>query len=480
MRQKVTILRTVCLIIILASTLAFKYLSPVLADTSSSVQSPSLVISQLKMTSSNGQFITLYNTSGSTLDMSKYQLEYFNNYDLNKATSSKLISLTGSIPPHGYFMVNDDSLLLCYKLTVDSISLGLSSTAGLVEVLAFNQSSPGGSVSPDLQDFVGWSKSAATGAQTLPANTSAFLQRQPLNSDKNPLVVTPGAGSWLAVQPDSSNPCTLVNSGNNTVIQSGLNQLLPAVEPPSSIEALNGTETAGIASTAGVMPTADIGLAAPTLTELLPNPIGTGNDSRDEFIELYNSNNARFDLSGFSLQVGTTSLHNYTFPADSFLEPHSLRAFYSLQTGLSLSNSGGQAKLIDPFGNSISSSAIYSTAKDGQAWALANSKWFWTTKPTPNATNIINQPVTLKKSSSKTSKTKVSKIKATKPTKLKAETTAASEASGPLNLGAVHLWTLALIAGLALLYVAYEYRADVANRIYRFRQYIDARRGNGS
>src|SRR4051812_11016250 len=123
------------------------------ADTANA---PSLVISQLKITSGNGQFVTLYNPTDRLLDMSDYQLEYFNNYDLDKATSSRLISLSGLVPPHGYFMVNDSALLLCYQLTVDSVSLGLSSTAGMIEVLAFNQASSGGSVVPTLEDYFGW------------------------------------------------------------------------------------------------------------------------------------------------------------------------------------------------------------------------------------------------------------------------------------------------------------------------------------
>src|SRR5689334_2381732 len=75
---------------------------PVMAETA---DAPSLVISQLKITSSNGQFVTLYNTTDSALDMSRYQLEYFNNFDLAKSTSSRLIALSGTVPPHGYFMV---------------------------------------------------------------------------------------------------------------------------------------------------------------------------------------------------------------------------------------------------------------------------------------------------------------------------------------------------------------------------------------
>ncbi len=121
----------------------------------------SLVISQFKITSRDGQFITLYNTTGSALDMGKYRLEYFNSYDLDKATSSRLIALSGTVPPHGYYMINDDALLLCYRLTVDSVSLGFSSTAGIVQVVAFNQDGPGGSAEPALQDYAAWSKKDA-------------------------------------------------------------------------------------------------------------------------------------------------------------------------------------------------------------------------------------------------------------------------------------------------------------------------------
>jgi hypothetical protein len=70
-----------------------------------SVSAPSLTISQIKLTSSNGQFITLYNATNSTLDIGQFQLAYFNNNDVSKVTSSKLIALAGSVPPHGYSMV---------------------------------------------------------------------------------------------------------------------------------------------------------------------------------------------------------------------------------------------------------------------------------------------------------------------------------------------------------------------------------------
>lgn len=445
------------------------------------VDGPSLTISQLKITSSNGQFITLYNSTDSVLDMSKYQLEYFNHYDLSKATSSKLISLSGTVPPHGYFMVNDSVLLMCYQLTVDSMSLGLSSTAGLVEVLAFNQSLPGSPATPVLQDYVGWSKTAAAGAQTLPTGANAFLQRRPLDAKNNPAVTIPGGGNWQTVQPDSGNPCTLVSTTvTPAIVPTGLGQLLPSTEPPATI--LTVAAESGTGASQASLPAADIGLMAPQISELLANPVGTGNDDTDEFIELYNANTTAFDLSGFSLQVGTTSLHTYVFPAGSSLPARSFHAFHSAVTGLSLSNSGGQAKLLDPFGNSISAAEPYGTAKDGQAWALAKGKWYWTTKITPGAENVIEIPASSKKAGAKTKAagktSSAAKTATVKSVKSGSAGAASSQAADTASTTPIHPGVLALVAGLALLYGAYEYRTDLANRIHRLRSHFRVGRSN--
>jgi hypothetical protein len=458
-------------VVIVVSVLLFLLAASLLgASPAHAADAPSLVISQLKITSSNGQFVTLYNATNTELDMSKYQLEYFNNYDLSKATSSKLIALSGTLPSHSYYVVNDDSLLLCYQLTVDSISLGLSSTAGMVEVLAFNQNGPGGSVTPALQDYVGWSKTAASGAQTLPSSVGAFLQRQPTDAQHNPNIITAGAGSWLSVQPDDNNPCNLVSTANTSIdIPTGFSQLLPGSEPSATI--INIAAESGQAAPS--LPASDIGLMAPSVTELLPNPEGTGNDNTDEFIELYNPNTKAFDLSGFILQTGLTTTHNFTLPPGTNLPAHGFAAFYSAKTGLSMSNTGGQSKLLDPFGNSISASGAYGTAKDGQTWALAKGKWYWTSQPTPGKANIIKQPADSKKSSKKTSaKTKGAS------TKTAAHLSSNGSAADESSMTPIHPWVLALIGGLALLYGTYEYRSDVANYLHQLRRNLAARRGD--
>lgn len=301
------------------------------------------------------------------------------------------------------------------------------------------------------------------------------MLRQPVDAQNNPLVTTAGPGSWQAVQTDPTGGCGLVVANSAALpapqpIASGLNQLLPSSEPPAtivSLPALSNNEP----TTPG-LPAADIGLMAPQITELLPNPLGTSNDSTDEYIELYNANDSPFDLTGFALQSGLTTLHSYLFPHGLSLQPHSFTTFYATQTKLTLSNSGSQVKLIDPLGNSITASDPYSTALDGQAWAFANGVWYWSTQPTPSAANIITQPTAklppgskasstaakAKRSGSTKSATNAKKLKTVVPKTKSAAVT--KPAAVP-----IHPWVLALAGGLALLYGVYEYRNDLANHL---------------
>jgi len=147
-----------------------------------------------------------------------------------------------------------------------------------------------------------------------------------------------------------------------------------------------------------------------------------------------------------------------------------------------LSNTGGQAKLLDPSTNAISTTDEYSSAKDGQSWGLANGQWYWTISPTPGAANIIHQPVA---SSSKSTKTSSSKTKTAAKVSTKRPKTSkikvlksAKTGSDTVSVTPIHLWTLALIAGLALLYGVYEYRADLANRVHQLRRHLRARRAD--
>jgi hypothetical protein len=221
------------------------------------------------------------------------------------------------------------------------------------------------------------------------------------------------------------------------------------------------------------IPDSDAGLAAPQISEVLPNPAPPQTDADDEFIELYNSNNNVFDLGGFSLQSGTSTLHKYTFPSGTHMDPHQFMAFYSSDTGLSLSNSEGQVKLLEPGGNVLGQTDVYGPAKDGYAWVSADGLWQWTTTSTPNAANIINAPPA-SKNSSKVSATTAKKT--TKSSKAVAANPSSSLPSGGQPATSLHPAILAGIGGLAVVYALYEYRHDLANQLYKLRRYRATRR----
>jgi hypothetical protein len=265
----------------------------------------------------------------------------------------------------------------------------------------------------------------------------------------------------------------LVVINSNAAIQTGASQLLPATEPAATIINQAATGSSVEASSNGVLPASDVGLMSPLITEILPNPAGTGNDATDEFIEVYNPNPTSFDLNGFDLQAGVTSLHNYIFPSGSVLPSQSFTAFYSVTTGLSLSNSGGQVKLLEPDGNIVSSTAVYGKAADGQAWALANGQWFWTTKLTPGAPNVIIKPAP-KVNKSTSSKSKKASASKSKSKKSKAALASSDSDDSTPSTTPIHSSALAVVGGLALLYGIYEYRADLANRFYQLKQYFRA------
>jgi len=228
-----------------------------------------------------------------------------------------------------------------------------------------------------------------------------------------------------------------------------------------------------------VIPEADRGLASPRITEVLPNPATPQLDNEDEFIELYNSNDAAFDLSGFILVSGTSK--RYVFPAGESIGARSFKAFFSADTHLSLSNTAGSVRLLDPTGVMLDKTDDYVAAKDGQAWVLANGVWQWTILPTPHATNAVQLPAT--------KIAKASKATATKQTTAKTQSAAAKKpkkqavdsvqtAATVIPDSPVHPSVLAGVGALALLYGAYEYRRDVANKFYQFRVNRAARRAH--
>lgn len=449
-----------------------------------------LSIAEIKIT--GNEFILLYNNSGAAIsDLSKYWIYSFNNVNpLAASVSSSSQQLPAvSLGSGQTVLLSANGGSTCGAAATTKLSVSLTDSGGFLEIVQTSVVSA--MLVQTAIDAVSWS----SGVNTTPGMITNVPSSSSAPNGAYYRYKNPSSGGaaylWQQADVDATNSCQL------NVIVAGVsspgpinpgNQLLPGTPPPATIILADSPD----AVTDSGLPIADIGLQAPQINELLPNPTEPQTDGEDEFIELYNSNDVAFDLTGFKLQTGTTTLHNYTFASGTFLPAKSFVAFYSIDTNLSLSNTSGQTRLLDPSGNIISQTEIYNKAPDGQAWALANGTWYWTMSPTASEANIINQPLTVKALSTGASPVAVKKstntsaatasTKTTATPKVKAATTTSSTntiADKPKEkITPLHPLILAGVGIGAVGYAAYEYRNDLRNRFYQLRRYKETRRAS--
>jgi len=459
------------------------------------------------------EFVELFNTSDQPVDITGWQVRYINATTAGDTTL--LATVEGPtadhvyVPANGYYVLHTASVALPQTIAGQVYAAKLSSSDKAVGVFRANQET----CLLEVEDAVGWGNSTlGEGAASInPAGSGDRLVRRYVNADgfyvdtdnnqhdvltsvivKDTAVPGVAVGASLgsanlnAISTDVLTPAQGLPSGMSAIDLTGCELSPddtggtlepPTDQPPATVEP--GQEDTPDEDTGGpIMPAGDIGLKAPQLTELLPNPGKPLMDNTDEFIEIYNSNDAVFDLSGFIIESGLTSKKRYVIPRGITIAAKSFRAFFSADTHIALSNTAGQVSLLDPFGNVLSTSLAYASAKDNQSWAYANGTWQWSASPTPGTANAIKTPAPKKKSSSSTASSKSSTSKGSAAVKglsatatTNAQTDFTEEQRTPIHTG-----VLALVGIFAILYGAYEYRSDLANKIFQLRSYRAARR----
>lgn len=123
------------------------------------------------------------------------------------------------------------------------------------------------------------------------------------------------------------------------------------------------------------------------ITELLPDPTLLPDDE-GEFIELYNPNSAAVSVEGYALQTGGQTSKKYSLP-NYVIGGHNYLSVYSSESGLNLSNSGGQARVYYPDEALAFETPTYDTIKPQTTWALIDDVWQFTTIITPGAVNQL-------------------------------------------------------------------------------------------
>jgi hypothetical protein len=210
------------------------------------------------------------------------------------------------------------------------------------------------------------------------------------------------------------------------------------------------------------------------ITELLVDPASPQTDANDEYIELHNLGSETADLTGWILKAGSNFKSSFTFPQTS-IAPGQYMAFYSRQTKLTLTNTGGAVRLHDASGRVASETPAYEKAASGEAWAEFEDGWDWTTQPTPGRPNHL--VLAAAKEVAATKKTSATKAKSTKGSvKSAASRIANAKAGKPASAATLTAdaqegidqpkskWLLAGALGLTIAYATYEYRHDIANK----------------
>lgn len=432
-------------------------------------------------TSASEEFIELYNTSDRDIDISTWRLEYFSAAAADFSSPSRTVQLHGTIGTGKHYLIASNNYLT--DKANESFAATLAKTGGHVRLVSPDTLQPAQVI---VRDLIGW------GTATHPENAAAeapsegtSLQRK--TDTEGHFIDTDNNANDFAI---NNVPTPEFSTSDDEVPEDPPEEAPPQpTEPEEPVDPLPPDDPTPPRDEEVPIDTPTV-LTPPRISELLPNPASPATDAEDEYIELYNPNPEPLDLEGFTLQTGNSYSYSFTFTTE-VLSAQGYKAFYVSETGVLLSNSSSRARLIDPSGQIISEAVAYEDAGDGEAWAWDGLTWQWTTTPTPDAANIITSPLVLGATGSKTSaksaakKTTAKKASTTKPKTSSAKTTKKSSAAEratyeePATTNQptpLHPAVLAGVGTLALLYAAYEYRHDVANKVFEFKRYRAARR----
>ncbi|PJE69493.1 MAG: hypothetical protein COU98_01770 [Candidatus Staskawiczbacteria bacterium CG10_big_fil_rev_8_21_14_0_10_38_10] len=121
------------------------------------------------------------------------------------------------------------------------------------------------------------------------------------------------------------------------------------------------------------------------INEILPSP--NGPDEKEEWIEIFNQNNFKVDLSGWKIEDVTGKTTAYLFREDAEIPAKGFLVLPRAKTNITLNNGEDGLNIFQPDGN-IADSVIYKEAPRGQSYGKFKSGWAWTATYTPGVANI--------------------------------------------------------------------------------------------
>ncbi|MDP4038750.1 MAG: lamin tail domain-containing protein [bacterium] len=399
-------------------------------------------VSMGSSTNASDEFIELFNSSGSDIDLSGWQISY------KSATGTtwykKAVIENGKVlAPNSYY-------LAATLVEADTkMSSGLSQTGGNIRIT---------DTKGNIADQLAW----GNGDKPLIQSALAPIAGESLQRIYN----TNGLGLQ-----------NTVNNFNDFEISS-----LPTPDKPPQFNPNNENEDQ--LSNNNTYPNLMI-------TEIFPDPASPQTDSNDEFIEIYNPNNFDVNLKSWSLRDNSNNIYAF---ADQIIGANLYLVISSKDTSISLNNDGDIISLFNPLGQAVDQTADYGKAEEGLSWGLTTQGWGWTVAPTPGTTNSAlyvkgeesaNSAKTSSKKKAKSIGSKKSKIaseKKSKKPKIASIGKKGNDSSFSNNDGIKNrnLWNWLLIAlGAGTIgYGIYEYRPEIKSYYHIIRRKLSAWRSN--
>lgn len=474
----------------------------------------SVVINELQLNGSaekttGEEFVELTNITDVSVDVGGWKLQYIASTG-NRGTAKYFATIPEHtiIYPQGHFLVAPEGYLgdlsprLTYSITLSFT--GLAAAGGTVELT----NSLGVVV-----DAVGWGVKTTTICEAesseAPPDGSSIQRRvadaKTVDTDNNKNdfeILTVPTPSVANVAPEESPPDPDTEPVIDTAppTEEPISALVPDPAPTEQqTQAQNLSEEPTVAEAVQNTDIAPIITEQPILVnELFIDPVSPQTDANDEWVELYNPNEMPQDLNGYTIYAGETFAYHHTFSSGNVIPPHGYISITSGATSIALANGGGAVKVVGPSG-AVYDLTLYDAAKTAYSWAKDSTGiWRWSTTPTQDGANVITEPVAIavvtkaaataknapakavqaKSTTIKAKATTPAKVAVAKTTKVKAVTDTAVEPALVAAPSPLPAWLLAVLGTLAVLYSAYEYRFDMANKIYQFRANRAARARN--
>lgn len=463
--------KIICLVAIFCSLIP---VSPVAA---ASAPLPSLLFREVKL---KGEDFIVLQATANDVKLDDYWLGYDSSASLDAITPEYRLASATLQAGQAVTLVNDDAVPTCDAFYTMDMPFDLAETKGTVGLWHRTTDLTTASITYTRVDSFSWTTTASGKADIVRPDVveKDYQSVDPLVLPVwfRDLTAAPMTWNVGGLRLDTDGNC-IIQTKDASVKYGDTTSNIPTVDDTSQS---NGENTE---------PSDDT--AYPLITELLPNPSGSGNDDTDEFIELYNPNDSVFSLDWYVLQTGTTTKHSYTFLAGTSLAP-GYSVFYAEDTNLAMSNTSGQVRLLDDAGRVVSETTAYDGADDGVAWAFIDGSWQWTSLPTPGAANVMAETAqtvvaaAVKSVTTTAKKTTAVKAAATKNAVAKTAKTKAVTATAGKGLASeatkpprgIHPLVLVGILLAAVGYGLYEHRQDVANSLYQFKSNRANRRSN--